>query len=376
MTGARHPARVMDFDTLTEGLERARVAGHVYARHDRDSGRTLYCYTTKCVYEQAWTEFTILARGLILDLAAKRIVATPFPKFFNLGEGGRPVPDLPFEVFDKLDGSLIILHHHGGRWRTATKGSFDSDQALWARAWLDAHDLTPLVEGVTYLGEAISPANRIVIRYETETLALLAAYAADGLEITYDDVAATAARLGWPVPERRTYPSLAALIAETNLLPKTVEGFVLRFSDGTRFKAKGAEYRRIHALISRCTPLAMWEAMAAGDDMEAIRRDLPEELWEDFDAITRLLQSAYDDLVARIAETSASVAHLSEKELGLALNTLPAETRGYVFGFRKSGGAIDVRARQALFRQIRPVGNDLPGYVPSFAMNRVREEAG
>ena len=75
-------------------------------RVEPDTDRALYCYTSKCVYDEAWTDITVLARGLILDLADRRIVATPFPKFFNIGEGGRTIPDLPFETFEKLDGSL------------------------------------------------------------------------------------------------------------------------------------------------------------------------------------------------------------------------------------------------------------------------------
>ena len=83
---------------------------------------------------------TLAARGLILDHAARRIVATPFPKFFNAGERDGTIPDLPFETTEKLDGSLIIIFHHRGRWRTATTGAFDSDQAVWAQARLDALD--------------------------------------------------------------------------------------------------------------------------------------------------------------------------------------------------------------------------------------------
>ena len=47
------------------------------------------------------------------------------------------MPDLPFETMEKLDGSLIIIFHHNGRWRTATKGSFTSSQAQWAENFLE-----------------------------------------------------------------------------------------------------------------------------------------------------------------------------------------------------------------------------------------------
>jgi hypothetical protein len=53
--------------------------------------------------------------------ATKRIVATPFPKFFNAGEHNGTIPALPFEVFEKVDGSLGILYHFDGAWGASTK---------------------------------------------------------------------------------------------------------------------------------------------------------------------------------------------------------------------------------------------------------------
>ncbi|MBP3954380.1 hypothetical protein J8F10_03625 [Gemmata sp. G18] len=122
MTGSVHPARMMAFNDLWCGLQRAVAEKRVKENVGAD-GLRLYCYAESTVYDRAWDEFTMLARGIILDPVAKRVVATPFPKFFNVGERLDSIPDLPFETFEKLDGSLIILFHHGGEWRTATKGS-------------------------------------------------------------------------------------------------------------------------------------------------------------------------------------------------------------------------------------------------------------
>jgi RNA ligase len=47
-------------------------------------------------------------------------------------------------------------------------------------------------------------------------------------------------------------------------LPRDREGFVVRFASGLRIKLKGEQYCRIHKLISRCTPLALWDAMMPG----------------------------------------------------------------------------------------------------------------
>lgn len=100
---------------------------------------------------------------------------------------------------------------------------------------------------------------------------------------------------------------------------------------------KGEEYRRIHALISRVTPLAMWEALQAGDDMVAIRRDVPEEFWGDFDVITGILQSQISSLVARVEAEANAVSHLTDREAGLRLDQFPPDVRSLIFPYRKNG---------------------------------------
>ena len=369
-----HPARSVPFASLWASLQAARAAGLVSSRYDAATGRSLWCYTTRCVYEQAWDDATGLARGLVLHEASQQVVATPFPKFFNLGERGPVVPDLPFEVFEKLDGSLIIIHFWQGRWRAVTKGAFDSSQARWAEARLAGQHLAALVPGTTYLAEAIYPENRIVVAYAEPALVLLAAYEANGHELETPALAAVAAAVGWPLAARHAYASFAALVAEAHALPATREGFVVRFANGLRLKVKGAEYRRIHALISHCTPLALWASLAAGDDLPALRRELPEEFWSDFDTILSLLTQRLEGLLARIADAAAAVAHLTDKELGLQLPDLPDDVRPFVFAWRKAGGQLAGKPREALFRAIRPAGNALAGYLASYALQRATDE--
>jgi RNA ligase len=370
----QHPARTIPFAKLWAGLQAARAAGMVLMRQDADTGRSLWCYTTRCVYESGWDDFSLLARGLVLHEGTQQVVATPFPKFFNLGERGQVIPDLTFEVFEKLDGSLVIIHFHSGRWRAATKGAFDSPQSMWAEARLAQQDLSALQPGTTYLAEAVYPENRIVIAYAEPALVLLAAYDENGLELETAALQKVAAALAWRMAECYYYDSFAALVAEAHQLPASREGFVIRFANGLRLKVKGAEYRRIHALISHCTPLALWEAWAAGDDLNAIRRELPEEFWSDFDGIITLLQQAMAALTTRIAQAVANVASLNDKELGLRLAEQPEAIRSFLFPWRKSNGDLTGKNREALFRAIRPTGNIMADYTPSYAMKRVAEE--
>lgn len=369
-----HPARAMPFDELWNGLQAAKAEKLVNESLSHD-GLSLFCYTDSCTYEKGWNPITMLARGLILDPARKTVVASPFPKFFNVGERMDSIPDLPFETFEKLDGSLIILFQRDGVWRCATKGSFHSQQAKWAAEWIKQYDLSPLNPEVTYLAEAIYPENRIVVHYGHSGLVLLAAYHSSGTELPYDSLLELGEHLTWPIAKRHSFNAVSELLALAKTLPASEEGFVLRFSDGLRLKVKGDEYCRIHRMVSRLSPLAMWEAMQAGDDLNEIRKQLPEEFWADFDTIITLIQKRVDGLIEAVREVAEPLAELSDKEVGLQLNTFSNEVRRFIFPWRNNkGDLLTGRIREPLFRAIRPDANILPGYAPSSAMNRVMEE--
>ena len=369
----QHPARTLTFDEILDGMQAAIAERHVRAY--TDGVLQLYTYTEQCVHGRAWNAFTRMARGLIVDTQQKAVVATPFVKFFNLHELEESLPDQPFETFEKMDGSLIILFYHDGTWRTATKGHLSSPQARWAAEWIRQHDLSHLDHGTTYLLEAIYPENKIVIEYEQTGLCLLAAYNAEGYEIDYTALKNLSDTIGWEIAARHSYTSLSDLIDTARALPAHKEGFIIRYPNGYRVKIKGEEYCRIHRLISNCTPLFMWEYLNDPDALVQIRRDLPEEFWQDFDSIISNLEKQRTLLQDSIRALAESVAHLSDKDLGLTLQNLPENLRGYIFPYRKSGQDFnDAKLREIIWRRIRPVANKLPGYQPSANLYRVASE--
>jgi RNA ligase len=375
-----HPARQYSFRTLFDALQTEIAAGNVYERIG-PNGLRLYCYTNRCVYERAWNATNQLARGLILDVQNQQVVATPFPKFFNLGEhaaAGRVIPDEEFEVFEKLDGSLIILFCHQGLWRAATKGSFVSDQAAWAISWVSRHNVMNwLTPGVTYLYETIYPANRIVVPYDYEGLSLLAAYDADGKEWDWEIIREHAFLADLRCARRQHFASMSDLILHAKRLPADEEGFVIRFASGLRLKIKGDEYCRLHRLISGITPLAIWEMLKDNRDIEETRREIPEEFWGDFDRILDLLVQQAVHLVQRIEDVFVETRGLSDKELGLKLPELPDDVRPFIFSRRKKGIVTlwDARSRESFYKTFRPCGNHLDGYVPSGKLDQVLAEA-
>ena len=271
-----------------------------------------------------------------MDAKSRSVVATPFPKFFNVGEGAQTIPDLPFETYEKLDGSLIIIFWHDGEWKTATKGSLNSDQSVWAKERLSKANLCALDPGTTYLCEAIYPANRIVVSYDYQGLVLLGAYDGSGEELDRDQLGDLADKVGWRIARAFGYATITDLLLIAKTLPLTEEGYVLRFSDGLRLKVKGDEYCRIHRLVSNLTPLSIWEAMLKQENMEAVRLQLPEEFWPDFDQIVSLLEEASAKLFARILEVARPTIGLTDKEVDCSLIAIRLMFAGLFFPIAKT----------------------------------------
>ena len=381
MTPYQHPAHTMPFHELLAGLENEVAAKNVNAK-DSPDGLRMYAYSDRCVYERAWNAFSLMARGLILDPANERIVATPFTKFFNYGE--RPmddkIPDEPFEVFEKLDGSLIIIYYHAGKWNAATRGSFTSDQAKWAQNKLEhQYDASALIRGCTYLAEAIYPENRIVVRYDYEDLVMLSGFTGDGHELDFRQLEGAAIWAGMELAGQVFYNSITDLLADMPKISGNEEGFVLRLASGLRLKFKGDEYRRLHKCIAGVTPLALWEAMKTSPDGSTgnMSRDIPEEFWQDFDTISELLMTRLERTLRLMESEYTKIAELSDKELGLNLSTVAEGVRQWMFPYRKSNGfpmKPGSKLANAIWDSIRPTGNRLDGYRASAAMNRVQTE--
>mgnify|MGYP003149391045 CR=1 FL=1 len=381
-----HPATTMSFDKLYKGLMKRVESGLINIQKHR--GLEIFSYSKSCVYEGAWDKFTVAARGLILcpHFQHKKIVGLAFPKFWNYGEVSTKLPNLGFRAFTKYDGSLGICFFNEGKWQVATKGSFQSEQAVWATDYLNKYaSLDDMDPNITYLTEIIVPWNKIVVSYSFSGLVLLSGYHLDsGIELTRDEVIAETTAIGFIKSKEENYVSLDDMLVAAETLDSDNEGFVVRFSNGYRIKIKGSEYCRIHRLISNCTPLAIWDMMRNLDDLDVIRVDLTEEHQRDFDKIRSLLLVEFYKYIDEIIRIYEDTIDLSDKELGLKLkagelNKYSKVARGFVFACRKRNFLIDVykvpeskskNVRNALFEAFRPVGNVLEGFNESSAEDR------
>ena len=266
----------------------------------------IYNYTQKCQFSRNWTPETVNCRGLIVN-SEKTIVARPFEKFFNLGELeglGLQLPNKPFSVYEKFDGSLGIVFYYAGDWHVATRGSFTSDQAIKGKQILDLRlpDKSTLNKDCTYLFEIIYPENRIVVDYgSVEDLILLAIRdTKTGAYISLDTVN------NIPKTKRVEADDIQAL---QSLAKPNSEGFVIVYDGGFRVKVKFDEYVRLHRIVTGINARRVWEVLKNGDSLDEFLENVPEEfeawiikmraeLWNNYLSISTKASYAHGALIA------------------------------------------------------------------------------
>lgn len=311
---------MLKIDNNFELIERMKQ--HPYIFNQNEGDLILFRYNRPCIYDQAWDEYTRIARGIVFNKKTGELVMRSFEKFFNFNEVEETkyqnLPNCSFTITDKLDGSLIIAANYQGRLISATAGSFQSDQVKWARGWFQKNARTEKMSpGYTYLFEAIYPENKIVVDYMSmEACVLLSVIDnSTGKEFSYDDIVKISQELNTPVVEKyEGFKNLEDLYQYCKKLPKNREGFVVTFENGLKVKMKGEEYRKIHYLVSYMTPLSYWKAF---DIMEGrVPKEYLEEMPEEFRHISDALSKFVEDRLHEPINQAETLLKELENELG------------------------------------------------------------
>lgn len=261
-----------------------RQYGEVYVKEWEDF--ILFDYAPTAEYAKRWNWFERSSRGLILNRRTGEVVARPFDKFFNYGQGERfPASGSQITgITEKLDGSLGILYRHQDTYRIATRGSFTGEQAQWATRYLNTHHRLPLLRqlpnDLTLLFEIIYPENRIVVDYgNREDLVLLAARFFNGQYLHRPDLETLAREQEFSLAHdfRPNFHEVSEIIEDCRDAPDaTEEGYVVEFSDGSRFKFKRDQYLKLHRLLSGLSFKRVLEAYQNGV-YPVFREAIPDE---------------------------------------------------------------------------------------------------
>jgi len=240
---------------------------------------TIYNYSQATQYEGKWDEVTLSCRGLVIWNDTGEIIARPFPKFFNIEEN-RHTPTQHFDVYDKMDGSLIIAFYLWGSWVVASRGSFTSNQALAASRLLEKMNTSRMNIDATFLFEFTAPWNRIVVDYGSEEkLTLLGAVRTeDGVEAPYESLMYIANGLGCDVVKK--YDDIEDFTKLKALNESNREGYVIKFSNGDRCKIKFEDYVTLHRIITNVSSYDIWENLKSfGKLDESLLTRVPDEFY-------------------------------------------------------------------------------------------------
>ncbi len=274
---------ITDYDMLNkpyinpEILERYVSEGYISKRKHPYLSLYVYKYTPLTTIERKWDDVTKKCRGLILD-SEYRLVSKPFDKFFNYQELKEGVPNTPYVLREKMDGSLGISYMHEGVFGIATCGSFDSEQALFATKIIKDKYSKELkymdFEKYTYLFEIIYPENRVVLDYgQIRDVYFLGAIEKQKntyvKHFPYVD-------LGFPTPESIDFMTVEEAL-DQDLEGK--EGYVVYHSCGTMYKIKFKKYLELHRLLTQFTNKDLWKMMKEGNYLDYIA-DIPDEYYQ------------------------------------------------------------------------------------------------
>lgn len=235
----------------------------------------VFNYSRATEYERKWDEITTNCRATVFNSKGE-LIAKGFKKFFNWEEGKTLLPYKIYtvKVYEKLDGSFIQLFYYSNQWVVMSKGSFTSDQALWAQEIIDNRDISQLNKDWTYCFELIKPENIIVCDYgDKEDLIFLRAFS-NGKELDID-VIPEFNSVDSSYNHRFSYEDLKYNEEETNK-----EGFVIQFDNGERCKIKFEEYKRIHNIVTNTTSYDIWEVLRVGGDFSEVLDRVPDEFMD------------------------------------------------------------------------------------------------
>jgi RNA ligase len=277
---------------MLEKLNKYYEDGLLYKQVHPTLPLTIWNYSEKCQYENIWNEHLLMCRGLVTDDKGN-IVAKPFDKFFNIEEG-KFEPTEKFEVWDKMDGSLLIVFWYEGKWIVATRGSFTSDQAIKGVELLKKYNTDIMFRHLTYCFEVLYKNNRIVVDYgDYEGLVLLGTFDKNGKEYDVE----MWREYGFDVVKK--YDGINDYKQLKEMVKNDQEGFVVKFSNGDRVKVKGVEYLRLHKIMTNVTTTGVWKYLKNGEDVLEILKDVPDEFYDKIKSYVRDLRYSYFQISER-----------------------------------------------------------------------------
>ena len=225
------------------------------------------------------------------------------------------------EATVKFDGSLGIAFWWKNEFHVTTRRRMDSEQAIWARQWIQDHcNLSSFQTGYTYLFEIVYKVNTVIVKYSFQGLVLLAVTDKTGYELSYDEVY----RIGRVAGFFMVTPRITGLYSEitwycggipstnqpaqqtkpsscSGALPATSrgqEGWVVKFSDGRRQKLVYSWWKKVSKLTRFVHPQIIW-LLVKYDMIENMFRNAPKHIIKEVQRIVNAIERRFSQTLRR-----------------------------------------------------------------------------
>lgn len=249
-------------------------------------------------------------RGMVVDVHLMKVVAWPYDKFWNLGEGRAAPVDWPTaKCLEKLDGSLMIMFYDrveavwrvassghptaGGRFGTHESWSFgDAFRNMFTERY---SGLPSGYESYTFMFELCAPENRIVVRHEQRRLVLHGARdLTTGEEMSLEWLEFMGQAWGWEIVKSFPLASVSdCQAAALALRPHESEGFVVVDAVFNRIKIKSPSYVAVHHLRGEFSSRRAVELWQTGETSELVAH---------FPEFAEVITQVHDRLEDAVAE--------------------------------------------------------------------------
>lgn len=312
-------------------------------------------YSPKAQLKDFWDEYTLSCRGLVID-ANGNILARPFQKFKNFEEYDVSEIDMSqdYDVFEKMDGSLIILFYYEPqmKWIFASRGSFISEQVLEAQKMIVANVFDKLNKNCTYLFEIIYPENHIIVNYgnKRELILLTVIETKSGFELYYDDLVNKYSKY-FTIVKRYKIKNIDNIAELKKFEEENREGFVVRFFNGFRVKIKFAEYIRLDGILTNVSNLTIWEHLMNKYDFNILLDRVPDEFYGWLKKVIASLELSYNDVERKALKEFVRIYYINDitdRKL-FAMEAVKSEFRPILFKLYNKKSYDEI-----IWKQIKP----------------------
>lgn len=341
----------IDWKVLNEYIEQSLIVANKHPEYDI----WILNYSPKAQSKRFWDEYTMSCRGMVID-ADGNILARPFQKFKNYEEHDPSEIDMsmPYAIFEKMDGSLIIVFYYEARmeWIVASRGSFISEQSIEAKKMLGLK-YEKFQKEFTYLFEIIYPENRIVVDYgERRELVMLGKIQTNcGNEIDNFDLIRSYSN-NFTIVKMYDIDAVKDLSELKALETDNKEGFVIKFANGFRVKVKFTEYIRLHGILTNVSNLVVWEHMRDNYEFDELLDRVPDEFYEWLKRTAKKIQADFNEIERLALLEFVRIYHVNEIiERGLfAEQAKLSKHRAILFKLFDRRPYADI-----IWKQVRPV---------------------